>query len=98
MSCDCEIKNPIDDWNNRTDVPQYGGAYIHTSLEDLIPGLNDRRTVAVWAIVEFVGEPPKVHGGGVYRVVHCIGFDHLIDRMFAIGYNKIVEKKRSDVG
>ena len=86
----CECSRPIDDWTKRLDVPQYGTATIHQPVSHFIPErLNDNRLIQVHCVVEFVGEPPKHFGIGVYRVVECLGFEHLKGKMYGIGYNRV---------
>lgn len=95
-NCKCKEchTTPIDNWNIRTDVPQYGSTYLQQQIRDLIPELSrDTRLLSAHVLVKFIGQPPNMHGGGVYEVTACFGFDHLVGRRYGFGYDKINEIK-----
>jgi hypothetical protein len=94
MSCHCE--NPIDSWDRRTDVPQYGSSYIQLPVHELIPELrNDRRLLSAYVLVRYIGQPPRTFGGGAYKIETCLGFEHLVGSIYSFGYGSVKEIKES---
>jgi hypothetical protein len=87
--CEC-CHSPMDHWDVRQDVPQSGWTNLQNAIEYFIPQMKgDRRLMQVYVGVRFIGEPPRMHGGGVYEVTHALGYEFLIGRRFGIGYSSI---------
>ena len=90
--CKCNC-NPIDNWKKRTDVPQYGSAYLQQSAGTFFKDAKSDQLVSIYVLVRYIGEPPNMRGGGVYKIETAFGYPELVGHMYSFGYSRINEIK-----
>jgi hypothetical protein len=93
-NCDCNC-NPRDHWELRTDVPQYGTTHLQFEASKFFADAKPNQLISIYVTVSFQGEPPNMHGMGVYKVEGALGFEELIGTMYGVGYNRVFPKELS---
>lgn len=94
-SCDCNCgRNPIDSWDKRTDVPQYGTTNLQFEAKKFFADAKPNQLISIYVTVSFKGEPPNMHGMGVYKVEGALGFEELVGTMYGIGYDRVSPKDK----
>jgi hypothetical protein len=88
MNCDCN-ENPIHSCTQEPHAPVCGTAFIQFPANVFFKGAENNQLVSIFCFVRYVGTPPHLYGGGVYKVEIANGYPDLIGNMYSLSYSSV---------